>query len=287
MKDWKGLLKKHRKVALLSLFAIIVFAGFSVTSALHVAERRAAQQSQTASDAAGSDSGKTAGASEAEKTSLTESQKKLIKAYDSKTRKLIETLCAGVWSASDGKYTVRFYDDHYVETVNGEETSHPFAISACEFGNNGSDTEVDTIAFETDAGTYIATYTLVKSADSASAGQASLLSGMFALPNTAYQRSDAVEKIAVEGLDGEAKGLLGDQDAFVDALSRWCSTHYPSAVKATWNKNVTIDYDKGLVVTAFTLSSDESDGSASLTGSATPVITVTYDQNDSTYKFSV
>ena len=121
MKDWKGLLKKHRKVALLSLFAIIVFAGFSVTSALHVAERRAAQQSQTASDAAGSDSGKTAGASEAEKTSLTESQKKLIKAYDSKTRKLIETLCAGVWSASDGKYTVRFYDDHYVETVNGEE----------------------------------------------------------------------------------------------------------------------------------------------------------------------
>lgn len=286
MKDWKGLLKKHRKAALLSLFAIIVFAGFSVTSALHVAERRAAQQSQTAS-VAGGVSGQTADTSEAEKTALTESQKKLIESYDSKTRKLIETLRAGVWSASDGKYTVRFYDDHYVETVNGGETSHPFAISACEFGNNGSDTEVDTIAFETDAGTYIATYTLVKSADSASAGQASLLSGMFALPDTAYQRSDAVEKISVEGLDGEAERLLGDQDAFVDALSRWCSTHYPSAVKATWNRNVTIDYDKGLVVTAFTLSSDESGGSAAVAGSATPVISVTYDQNDSTYKFSV
>ena len=286
MKDWKGLLKKHRKTALLSLFAIIVFAGFSVTSALHVAERRAAQQSQTAS-VAGGVSGQTADTSEAEKTALTESQKKLIESYDSKTRKLIETLRAGVWSASDGKYTVRFYDDHYVETVNGGETSHPFAISACEFGNNGSDTEVDTIAFETDAGTYIATYTLVKSADSASAGQASLLSGMFALPDTAYQRSDAVEKISVEGLDGEAERLLGDQDAFVDALSRWCSTHYPSAVKATWNSNVTIDYDKGLVVTAFTLSSDESGGSAAVAGSATPVISVTYDRNDSTYKFSV
>lgn len=286
MKDWKGLLKKHRKAALLSLFAIIVFAGFSVTSALHVAERRAAQQSQTAS-VAGGVSGQTADTSEAEKTALTESQKKLIESYDSKTRKLIETLRAGVWSASDGKYTVRFYDDHYVETVNGGETSHPFAISACEFGNNGSDTEVDTIAFETDAGTYIATYTLVKSADSASAGQASLLSGMFALPDTAYQRSDAVEKISVEGLDGEAERLLGDQDAFVDALSRWCSTHYPSAVKATWNRNVTIDYDKGLVVTAFTLSSDESGGSAAVAGSATPVISVTYDRNDSTYKFSV
>lgn len=286
MKDWKGLLKKHRKAALLSLFAIIVFAGFSVTSALHVAERRAAQQSQTAS-VAGGVSGQTADTSEAEKTALTESQKKLIESYDSKTRKLIETLCSGVWSASDGKYTVRFYDDHYVETVNGGETSHPFAISACEFGNNGSDTEVDTIAFETDAGTYIATYTLVKSADSASAGQASLLSGMFALPDTAYQRSDAVEKISVEGLDGEAERLLGDQDAFVDALSRWCSTHYPSAVKATWNRNVTIDYDKGLVVTAFTLSSDESGGSAAVAGSATPVISVTYDRNDSTYKFSV
>ena len=286
MKDWKGLLKKHRKAALLSLFAIIVFAGFSVTSALHVAERRAAQQSQTAS-VAGGVSGQTADTSEAEKTALTESQKKLIESYDSKTRKLIETLRAGVWSASDGKYTVRFYDDHYVETVNGGETSHPFAISACEFGNNGSDTEVDTIAFETDAGTYIATYTLVKSADSASAGQASLLSGMFALPDTAYQRSDAVEKISVEGLEGEAERLLGDQDAFVDALSRWCSTHYPSAVKATWNRNVTIDYDKGLVVTAFTLSSDESGGSAAVAGSATPVISVTYDRNDSTYKFSV
>lgn len=286
MKDWKGFLKKHRKAALLILFALIVFAGFSVTSALHVAERRAAQQSQTAADA-GSDSGQAADDSDAVKTALTDSQKKLIESYDSKTRRLIETLRAGVWSAGGGKYTVRFYDDHYVETANGEETSHSFAISACEYGNNGSDTEVDTIAFETDAGTYIATYTLVKSADSESAGQASLSCSAFALSGTAYQRSDATEKIAVEGPDGEAEGLLGDTDAFTDALSRWCSAHYPAAVKATWNKNVTIDYEKGLVVTAFTLSSDEADSSASVTGSATPVISVTYDRNAGTYEFSV
>lgn len=283
MKDWNGLLKGHRKAALLTLFALIVLVGFSVTSALQVAERREARQSQAAD--AGSDAGQAAGASATEETALTESQRKLIESYDSKTRKLIETLRGGVWSASDGKYTVLFYDDHYVETVNGEETSHPFAISACEVGNNGSDTEVDTIALETDTGTYIVTYTLVKSADSESAGQASISSAAFTLPGTAYQRSDAVGRIAVEGLNDEAESLLGDPDAFADALSRWCSAHYPSASKATWSKSVTIDYDKGLVVTAFTLSDDDEDP-ASVTGSATPVISVTYDRNAGDYEFS-
>lgn len=85
---------------------------------------------------------------------------KLIKEYDDKTKKLIETMSSSIWSSNGGKNTLRFYDSHYVENIDGVEEKHPYAIARIDYGTNGSDTEIDTIVFETDTGSHIVTYTL-------------------------------------------------------------------------------------------------------------------------------
>lgn len=41
----KAIVSQHKKASLLALFALIVFVGFSVTSAMNVAQRRAEGES--------------------------------------------------------------------------------------------------------------------------------------------------------------------------------------------------------------------------------------------------
>lgn len=287
MKKLKNLISQHRKASLLALFFLIVFVGFSATNAVNVAQHRdadaAQQESESTEQKDSGDKEDTDGADA--KAALTDSQKKLIKGYDDKTKNLIETLCSSIWSANGGKYTLHFYDTYYTETVNGNEETHPYAISTVEYGTNGSDTEIDTIAFETDTGTHIATYSLVKSADSKSAGQSTVEStSMFQLKNASYERTDAVAKIKIAGLNSEITELLGDSDKLVSELSNWCSVHYPAATTATWSKNVTIDYNENIVVTSFSLGSDESD---TVTGNSASVVSVTYNRSDAAYEFDL
>lgn len=163
MEKIKTLVSQHKKASLLALFALIVFIGFSATSAMNVARQRAAEETaktESVDEQGTSDDEKDA----EENVELSSSQKKLIDGYDDETKKLIETLSASVFSANNGRNTLRFHDDYYVETVNGKEQNHSYAISTVEFGSNGSDSEIDRIVFETDTGTHIATFTLVISA---------------------------------------------------------------------------------------------------------------------------
>ena len=137
MEKIKTLVSQHKKASLLTLFALIVFIGFSATSAMNVARQRAAEEAaktESVDEQGTSDDGKDA----EEKVELSSSQKKLIDGYDDETKKLIETLSASVFSANNGRNTLRFHDDYYVETVNGKEQNHSYAISTVEFGNNGS-----------------------------------------------------------------------------------------------------------------------------------------------------
>ena len=41
----KAIVSQHKKTSLLALFVLIVFVGFSVTSAMNVAQRRAEEES--------------------------------------------------------------------------------------------------------------------------------------------------------------------------------------------------------------------------------------------------
>lgn len=280
----KAIISQHKKASLLALFALIIFIGFSATSAIDVAHRRAAEESAKTESIEKQDSFDDGDDAE-KKVELSSSQKKLIDGYDDDTKKLIETLSASVFSANNGRNTLRFHGDYYMETVNGKEEQHPYAISAVEFGSNGSDSEIDRIVFETDTGTHIATFTLVISADNAAAGECTIAStSMFALTDMPYERKDVVREINVTGLNSEITELLGDTAEMKKELSDWCSIHYPVATTATWIGTCNIDYDKGIVSTAFTIGDGKSDTATGNTGAS---VSVSYDRSEKSYNFSM
>ena len=280
----KSLITQHKKVALLLLFLLIVFVGFSVTSAMNVAQHRA-EEAQTQIEHTSKQEESPSTVDDDMRSQLTSSQKNLIDKYDDKTKKLINKLSASIFSANNGKNTLRFYDTHYIETVNGKEESHPYAISTVEFGNNSSDMEIDRIVFETDTGTHIATYTLVISADNKSAGETTIAStSMFTLTDMPYERMDAVREIKVAGLNSEITALLDDTDKLKDELSDWCSVHFPIATTATWIGTCNIDYNENTISTAFTIGDGESDTATGNTGAS---VSVTYDRSEKNYSFSM
>ena len=190
-----------------------------------------------------------------------------------------------MFSANNGRNTLRFHDDYYVETVNGKEQNHSYAISTVEFGNNGSDSEIDRIVFETDTGTHIATFTLVISADNASAGECTIAStSMFKLTDMPYERKDAVKEINVTGLNSEITELLGDTDEMKKQLSDWCSIHFPVATTATWIGTCNIDYNEDTISTAFTIGDGNSNEATGNTGAS---VSVTYNRSEKKYSFSM
>ena len=88
MEKIKTLVSQHKKASLLALFALIVFIGFSATSAMNVARQRAAEETaktESVDEQGTSDDEKDA----EENVELSSSQKKLIDGYDDETKKLI------------------------------------------------------------------------------------------------------------------------------------------------------------------------------------------------------
>ena len=198
---------------------------------------------------------------------LTDAQKELIKGYDTDTKELIDTLSSSVWSVSEGRYTLKFADDSYVETVNGTPTVHSYAISRVEKTSDGYGGYLYTIVFETDTGTHIVTYTdgsgAAVNSDSKTPGENTIStltsSTMFAQKNTAYERAEAVTNITVKGMNSEVTKLFGgDEKAVITALSKWCAVHYPSVTEATWQKVVNLDYENGVITTDFKLNDTNS-----------------------------
>lgn len=298
MEKVKRFLNQYKMPALLAVFLVVVFVGFSIMSAINVSRQRESDASQGQQEQAAQTEEDTTptqttldvdeNADEEDTDSnLTAAQQALIDDYDYKTKDLIDTLCAGVWTSGGGRYTLHFYDTYYIETMNGNEETHYYAISAVEYGTNGSDTEIDTIVFETDIGTHIVTFSLVKSAESEYAGQATVESAsMFSSAETVYERADAVLELDITGLNKEMEALLGDLDKLNKEMSAWCSVHYPTVTTAVWSENVTIDFGQDLIVTSFTLGTGES-AATNLTGNTSMVISVTYDRTADTYEFGL
>lgn len=247
-------IKAHKKAAVLTLTVLLLFTCGSVISAVHVAQVRsedAASQSAAANDA------KEKADTEESDASLSDEQKKLIEDYDDDTEKFIQTLSASVWTASGGNCSLRFSDTSYTETVNGKVDKHPYAIARLDKGTDTSGAEVDSAVFVTDTGTHIVSYMNLKGNSNGGDGKVSSSlssTSMFALGDTAYERTDAVESITIKGLNSEVTTLFGgDEKAIAKALSGWCAVHYPSVTEATWQKQVVLDYKNGEITTDFSL----------------------------------
>lgn len=270
MNKLKTFVGEHRGAALAALFLLIAFVGGSAMSAVNVAQNRAQQAAQSQTGQKQTAEGGQAQTGQKEDVPLTDSQKKAIEGYDDDVRALIDTLSASVWSANNGRCTLRFSDDSYVETVNGKSTTHSYAIERIDKAGDGYGGSIDTIVFETDTGTHVVTYTDGKGSAATAQGGAqqkadgsvisSLASAsMFSLKDTAYERADAVESIAVKGLNSEITQLFGgDTDKLTSALSSWCAVHYPTTSEAIWNQVASIDWGDGVITTGFKLNDDQS-----------------------------
>lgn len=254
-------IRQHKKASLIALFCAIVFLGGSAMSAVNVAQHRSQEAGQQEQQNAPKDDPT---AAEQQGVDLTDSQKEAIKGYDDETRAFIDALGASVWSANSGRCTLRFTDDSYVETVDGDSVTHSYAITRIDKSSDGYGGSLDTIVFETDTGTHVVTYTDGKGAAVSEEGDVQKTDGtlvsslssasMFSLKNTDYMRADPVKNIAVKGLNSEITQLLGgDADKLTSSLSSWCAVHHPTASEATWSGSAFIDWEKSLVSLDFTL----------------------------------
>lgn len=258
MEQFKQFAKEHRALMLVTLFFLIVFIGGSAVSAVNVANLRAADDAGQSEHAAESAAVKQD--NESSDVPLTDSQKEAVKNYDEATQQFIDTLSASVWSANSGNYTLRFSEDQYVETVNGESEQHSYAVLRLEQGNDTAGDKTATAVVETDTGTHILEYTNMSgSRDDGSDVVTTVLSSgsMFALKDTNYERGDAVETIDVKGLNSDVTDLLGgDAKKLTTELSKWVTVHYPTASEATWSGSAFIDWENSLISLDFTLNGD-------------------------------
>lgn len=135
MGNLKAFIEEHRKGAAIAFILLLLFVSGSAISAFRVAQDRAQEAAQAEGSAQGQDpEGNNAPQEDVE---LTESQREAIAGYDDDTRAFIETLSASVWSAGNGRYTLRFSDDSYVETVDGEAVTHSYAIERIDRESDG------------------------------------------------------------------------------------------------------------------------------------------------------
>lgn len=282
MNNLKTFIGEHKKAALVALFLLIVFIGGSVTSALNVAQHRAEKAAQTEAQEADKDESP---ASVDEDVDLTDSQKEAIEGYDDDTLTFIDTLSASVWSANNGRCTLRFADDSYVETVDGDATTHSYAIDRIDKSSDGYGGSLYTVVFETDTGTHVVTYTDGKGSAAQKQGDvqktdstlvASLSSAsMFSLKDTSYERADPVEEVAIKGLNSEVTQFLGgDTDKLTSSISSWCAVHHPTASEATWSGSAFIDWENSLVSLDFTLNDDMAS-----------IVSAVYHTDTNTYEF--
>lgn len=153
MKKLKAWMAEHKKFSVIALCLLLMFTCGSAMSAINVSHHRAEaakeQHAENNTDTTTAAEKKTK--EETGKVELTDAQKEIIKGYDTDAKELIDTLSSSVWSVSEGRYTLKFADDSYVETVNGTPTVHSYAISRVEKTSDGYGGYLYTIVFDTDS----------------------------------------------------------------------------------------------------------------------------------------
>ncbi|MEW4402899.1 hypothetical protein AB1I62_04020 [Enterococcus sp. AN402] len=280
MKQIIAFIKKNKKVALIGLFFLIIFIGFSITNAINVADNRAKTDTKTSTQ-----TGQTK-EPEMEDISFTDKQKDIIKNYDKKTKDLIKTLAVSPWVSQGNKNVITFHNNYYEETTNGNTTKVPFAISVTETSSNGADTLIDTIVFETTDKVHLVTFSQTKAKSEKEKGVSTLSSAsLFDQVNTVYTRVEKLTNVTITGLNKEATSFLGDTKELTTKLSEWCASHYPTMTTAVWNKSMNLSFNEKTMTatTAFFLGTSVNEA----TKSQAPLVTVIFDKKTKNYTFKM
>lgn len=149
------------------------------------------------------------------------------------------------WKSDDGKSTLTVLSGAFIEaTESGEAILYYKATDVIE-----TDTEITadlSVSKERGGKT-------VQTALAITRGSGSMRLTCDAL-STDYSMKTGDAAIALAGVDENLTSLYGrTADDFASAISKWASSRSPYTAKATWTKEVWIDYGSGSKVTTFTL----------------------------------
>ena len=176
---------------------------------------------------------------------LTQRQQEAAAAAGEEAAELAALLSSNTWTESrDGRTAQRTY------AICGVESAE-----SVEEGANGERARVTTSSatLMLDDGTYA--ILRLRASDAAGAGGpgASVASEAFELC-ASYVRDRAATGLEVEGLNDEAAMVLhGTADQLQRTLEDHCALAYPTASRATWDRTLEANWNKGIVHLGFTL----------------------------------
>ena len=179
---------------------------------------------------------------------LTQRQQEAAAAAGEEAAELAALLSSNTWTASRGAASIAFDGEAWTESRDGRTAQRTYAICGVESAES-----VEEGANMLDDGTYA--ILRLRASDAAGAGGpgASVASEAFELC-ASYVRDRAATGLEVEGLNDEAAMVLhGTADQLQRTLEDHCALAYPTASRATWDRTLEANWNKGIVHLGFTL----------------------------------
>ena len=243
---------KKTIIALLAAVVAIALAAVAVRGALDAH----AQQQQAAATAASQQAREEETPDERAEDDMTEAQRALVDKYGASEESVTSQLSATDWASSDGKDTLSFTGRTFTETSNGEQKERIYALSKVEkaaVGNAGS--SITAVMLLEDDSTIVVTLASASSQDPSSW---TVHSSDFAYSEgyKPAKKTGACKASMPEGDDATACAKLFGDDAWAKttaAVEDWAQSNCPTAAKAAWGRQATVDWGAGEVSTSFTL----------------------------------
>lgn len=149
------------------------------------------------------------------------------------------------WKSDDGKSTLTVLSGALIETTESGETI--LYYKATDVIETDTGITADLSVSKEQGGKAVQTALAI------TRGSGSMRLACDAL-STDYSMKTGDAAIVLANVDENLTSLYGrTADDFSSAISKWASSKSPYATKATWTKEVWIDYKSGSKVTAFTL----------------------------------
>lgn len=243
---------KKTIIALLAAVVAVAVAAVAVRSALDAHE----QQQQNAAATASQQAREEETPDERAEDDMTDAQRALVAKYGASEEAVTGQLSSTDWASSDGKDTLSFTGRTFTETSGGEKKERIYALSKVDkasVGNAGS--SITAVMLLEDGSTIVVTLASSSSQDPSSW---TVHSSDFAYSEgyKPAKKTGSCKTSMPEGADAEACKALFGEEAWAKttaAVEAWAQSNCPTAAKAAWGRQATVDWGAGEVSTSFTL----------------------------------
>lgn len=179
----------------------------------------------------------------------------LREAHTPTTAEALDYLTAGVWVSGDGTLVVEWTDELVCVRERGRESCEPFAVTASERrqATGPGVAGVWTLCVETPDWTDIATLTVPAQAQPGTPAASPTLACRSLAPSD-LEASRELRTLVVEGPDeATLEGCGTSAEELGPALAGWVADWHPTAERATWDRTVLEDRDRGVFEVGYVL----------------------------------